>query len=365
MLDWLRSRFQDPAWDLSAPTLPWDASRPALAAVIEEALLSDGSGLADSSMLLPDDEEAAEAAGLPFVPGGRDGVATFHLPQITDDEAVEAVLPALRAVLADGGLAGLPALYEALCAHSTLSWVDELGEALGEEPEPDPNRVFALGLLLATQAPDREPVKAGIALIGMLDLGEDELAMLRLLGCHDELALFVAVAIGASSDEAEGELWSMAQRLQGWGRIQVVTRLVESEDEELQDWLLREGWDNTVDPRYLALPCAVGGRLAAALEPDRVDPELLAAAGRLLAVLLLPGGPVPGIEAWEEGPQALSSWLVHAQASADLLPQGLTLAQAVIEADARAPRPWPSDEGERLVAQARALLGSWEAVPEA
>lgn len=365
MLELLRRRFKDPGWDLARAALPWEPQRPSLARTIEAALLPDSSGLADSSMPLPDDEAAAVAAGLPYVAGGRDGVATFHLPQITEPEAVQAVLQPLRAVLEDGGLDGLDGLYRAMLEHPTLAWVDELGEVIGTEPAADPNRVYALGLLLATQAPDREPVKAGIALLGLLGLGEDELALLRLLGCHDELTLFAAVAVAAASDEAEGELWSMAQRVHGWGRIQAVTRLADSGDPAIGEWLVREGFRNTIDDRYLAAPCAIAGELRARLEELQVDEELLQAAGELFTALLRPQGPVPGIEVWPEGPQALSSWLVHAAAHPRLQPALLTLAQTVLEADARPSPPWPADEGARLTIQAAGILGQWERVPEA
>lgn len=336
MLDWLRRRFGGSKWDLSATAAPWEPDRPAIAAAIEAGLLDDGSGLADSGMELPDEDRVSAADGVRYAAGARDGIALFHMDAVDDPDIAARMLDQLRAVLDDDGLPGLPDLYAALAGQSALSWIDELAAGLTAAPQPDANRLYALGLFLVSQAPDREAVKAGIAMLGMLALEDDDLALLRLLGSHDEFTLYAAVAIAAHSDSPEQELWSLARRVTGWGRIHAVNRLVGTDDIVVRAWLLREGFKNDVMERYLAFPCVVGGDLAGALAEEQVDQDLLVSAGQLLAVLLEDGGPTPGMESWEEGFEAVGRWLDHV-ARAPRPPLAVLPALAAIADGARRP----------------------------
>jgi hypothetical protein len=41
-------------------------------------------------------------------------------------------------------------------------------------------------------------------------------------------------------------LWSLAKSVDGWGRIQSVERLKKTERDDIQDWLVRDGFRNQV-----------------------------------------------------------------------------------------------------------------------
>ncbi|RME22655.1 MAG: hypothetical protein D6798_15250, partial [Deltaproteobacteria bacterium] len=361
MLQWLRRHFHQPQWDLSAITLPWDPGRPAIAEWLGEHLREDGTALVDSALRLPDDDLVQGQGGLRFAAGARDGIAIFHTTGVADPEVTAEVLGLLWEVLADGGLQRLPELYAALVDHRTLSWVDELGGGLVMKA-PDPARVYALGLILAHLSPDREAVKAGVALLGMLSLDDGDLSLLRLLGSHDEFTLYVAVALGAQVDDAEQELFALAGRTTGWGRIHAVLRIADSEDPRIRGWLLREGFQNRVMDRYLALPCARGARLDEALAAARIDDELLVGGGRILAALVEADGPTPGMEVWEEGAAAALRWLGHVRPDGAPLAVVPTLA-ALVEAAGRAEPPWGREAAATIGLQAHALLADarWEA----
>lgn len=58
------------------------------------------------------------------------------------------------------------------------------------------------------------------------------------------------------------DLWELAKRVQGWGKIQIVDRLSEMElNDEIKDWLVLEGYKNNIMYEYLALTCAKNGML--------------------------------------------------------------------------------------------------------
>jgi len=361
VLHWLRRHFNKAEWDLSSLSLPWDADRPAIAAFLGEHLQADGTALVDSELPLPDEDRVSGPTGLRYAPGARDGIALFHTTGVSEPDVTAEVLGLLWVVLADDGLQRLPDLYAALVGHRALSWVDELGAGIVEK-SPDPARVYALALLLANLSPDREAVKAGIALLGMLSLDEGDLSLLRLLGSHDEFTLYVAVAIGSQVEDAERELFALAGRTVGWGRIHAVLRIADSEDPQIRGWLLREGYHNSVMDRYLALPCARGARLDEALADVRIDEWLLAGGGRILAALVEEDGPTPGMEAWDEGAAATLRWLHHVQPETAPIATLPTLA-ALVEAAGRGDPPWGRDAAAAIGLQAHALLAD-EAWPD-
>ncbi|MCK6506028.1 hypothetical protein L6R53_22035 [Myxococcota bacterium] len=361
MRDWLERRFGRPEWDLARAALPW-GDAPGLAQFLETQLGPGGERLPHSGMPLPDDERVSLADGVRFAAGARDGIALHHLDAVDEPEVAQEVVRLLRDVLADGGLARLPELYAAMVAHRALTWVDQLGPGIARAPQPDPNRLYALALWLATQAPDREPVKAGIAMLALLELDGDELGLLRLLGSHDEFTLYAVVALSAQSEEPEQELWSLARRVTGWGRIHAVQRLCDTGDPEIKDWLLREGFRNDVTDRYLALSCAVAGDLALALA-DPVDDALLFAATDLLGALIEPAGPTAGMEAWEEGALAVARWMDRLGERAQPPLSAVAVLARIVEAAGEDEAPWPPDVAPELAGRARVLLADprWRA----
>lgn len=370
MLDWLKKRFSKPEWDLAGVVQPW-GDRLALATFIEDQLNGAGDQLPDSGVTLPDEERVSLREGVHFASGARDGIALYHLAGVEEPDAAAQILSLVRAVLADGGLVQLPTLYQALVAHRALTWIDDLGPGIARAPQPDPNRLYALGLFLATQAPDREAVKAGIAMLALLDLTEEDLGLLRLLGSHDEFTLYAVVALAAQSELPDLELWSVARRVTGWGRIHAVHRLSETDDPDIKAWLLREGFRNDVMERYLALTCAETGDLASALsellqtqslqtqsagEPDEADAELLAGATVILGALLEEVGPTPGMESWEDGALAVDRWLCliegHGHAPLAALPVIARIAAAALSEES----PWEPDAAAALARHAQRLI---------
>lgn len=66
-------------------------------------------------------------------------------------------------------------------------------------------------------------------------------------------------------------LWSLARSVNGWGRIHTVERLKGTENQEIQEWLVREGYRNAVMYEYLAYLAATSGHLLERLSADPDD----------------------------------------------------------------------------------------------
>ena len=88
-------------------------------------------------------------------------------------------------------------------------------------------------------------MKFGLALLELFDLNGKEpvKTAVRELACSDEFTIF-ALFLMRSWDEPDREIFQAAKKVRGWGRIHAVERL-DPVDEEMERWLLAEGWDNT------------------------------------------------------------------------------------------------------------------------
>jgi len=202
--------------------------------------------------------------------------------------------------------AGFARLYERLRAETTLAMADELVGAISRSALPR-SGVADLARRLAMSGRHVEPVKAGIALLGVSGSGQDR-ELLLTLGRHEEFTLFCAAAIRSCQPEPDRVLWSLARSVDGWGRIYAVERLQGTGEEEIRDWMVRQGFRNTVMDEYLAWIAATTGGLADRLGQGDPDEELVAAAGEIISALIA-GGPAQDIDDYPDAPRLLERFL--------------------------------------------------------
>lgn len=256
-----------------------------------------------------------------------------------------------------------------LKANNTFEFVDPFIEKVRSDRDLQPERVHSLATWLATKAADREPVKAGIALLGVVSQAADNDVLLT-LGRHEEFTVFAAVAIANSSPNAEPALWTLAKSVDGWGRIQTVERLAKTSDPAIKAWLIRDGFKNSVMYEYLAYTCAVAGGLAEELARPEIDDALFNGAGEILAALIDGrGGPAEGIYDYEQGVTAIGEYLRHAKGRAQTLNH--LLAVKTIEGfligkkgwDERSQAGWTPEVRQGLLTHATEILArpEWKA----
>lgn len=161
---------------------------------------------------------------------------------------------------------------------------------------------------LITEARHREPVKLGIALLGLGHSPEDR-EVLRILGRHEEFTLYVAVALANMTAHPDRELHELARSVDGWGRIHVVERLRGTDDPEISEWIFREGFRNGVMDEYLAYIAATTSDLVGHLQGEP-DDEVLDAACDIVTALLV-GGPAEDIDDYTDGARAARLLLGH------------------------------------------------------
>jgi hypothetical protein len=128
--------------------------------------------LADD-LALPDDEQH-QRGGLRWAAGALDGVMGRHTQ--VEDERLRAkqIVKAVRDLLGQTTPGNLEHLTRLLTRAPVLGVLDDVLAELVGHGELDPDRFHELALFLVRGAPDREVVKLGISMLGVL-VGCDEL----------------------------------------------------------------------------------------------------------------------------------------------------------------------------------------------
>jgi hypothetical protein len=239
--------------------------------------------------------------------------------------------------------------------------LDPITEALLNDDHIDYDRLYELADSFVRESPDREPVKFGIAILGLFRDPENQ-QLFQSLGRHDEFTLFCAVALANVAENSEESLWILARNVSGWGRIHVVERLATTANPAIKDWLLYEGFRNSVMYECLAGTCARAGGLLGALSTPHVDRKLLTSAGEIIRALIS-GGPVDGIDHYEDARPVLEVFLNHMEASAETIQDFLhvnSIKGYLVEEDsqweARLARGWTNECREKLRAVCDSIL---------
>ena len=283
-----------------------------LDAVVNAAIVdSDGKDrhLPDSFRLpaLPDEKLAK------FADGAIDGIFIYHTDhQPISDKAREWMVRAMKAV-GRGDRDEAKKLFEELGQKArAVSVIDDLQQYILDHREsvsPDSVVKFALYTLYNTK--DRESMKFALSMLELVKLDDDNLReTLRLLGLSDEFTLFV-IFIMQQWDNANEEIFRLAKKTKGWGRIHAIERLI-PDTPEIRDWLLREGIFNNVLPAYNALNCWEGSEAENLLFAADLSAEDFSAISRLMAALL-DEGPCPGISEIEKGDEVIKAYLRKAK----------------------------------------------------
>ncbi len=273
-------------------------------------------GRLDAPDLRLPDAADAKTGGLQWAPGALEGVLGHHAGGGgSDDTSARAVAAAdaFARACESPSESNLRALHDLLLGDSVLGFIDPMISELAAR-EPDAASLHALGRWLATTSSDRGAVKVGLAIMGATGVQDDrDLDIVRTLGAHEDLTLYAAVALRNGLPDPTQELWAMARRVDGWGRIQCVERLTTTDDPAIRDWILREGFRNTIMDEYLAYTAATTGGLLDALRVDHPDRELLTSAGQIFEALVR-GGPAEDLDDYADGADAIDVFLRHMDA---------------------------------------------------
>lgn len=287
-----------------AKKAPW-ADKVSIYSYIQAQVEEQGK-LVDYS--LPDDEEFWQGSKVRWVAGGIDGAFGHHSSSTKSlTEELRELVKLLAKQTRKPSQSKRKAIYEKLIKQEISGVIDAVLDELRKQPSVQPSQLFHEGKWFAEHAAHRNVVKFGIAILGLFE-NEQVKELLHTLGRHDEFTLYSAVAIRNGMEEGSNQaIFELAKHVDGWGKIQLVERL-EPNTQEIKDWLLRKGSQNSVMNEYLACICARNGKLHEALQVDFVDNELFEGATDIIQALLH-GGPAEDINDYEQAPQVIFNYL--------------------------------------------------------
>ncbi len=245
---------------------------------------------------------------LRFADGALDGMTMYHMMGTELDEKEQEKMHEIIRLISDGEkVRADEALGEFAKKHRALTVIDDFENAIRENRQNlSAANLYRYAVRLITGSEDRECVKYGLEILELFSLKDEEVKdIVRTLGLSDEFTLF-AIYIMLQWDNANEEIFSLAQKVRGWGRIHAVEKL-QPETEEIRRWLLNEGINNQVLPDYSALTCYEKAGVATLLK-NEISQEEFQSIGRILKAMLVEG-PVPGISAVENREEVLEEYL--------------------------------------------------------
>jgi len=256
---------------------------------------------------LPDNAEGE--AAIKWADGALDGVTLYHtsMPEVSEDDHI-LMTDAIRAAakrdfsLADDLLRILARNLRAIVVLEDLQ--DYIAE---NHSKLDPGNLFDYGMHLLFESEDREGVKFGLSLLELFET--DKMPKLkkavRTIGLSDEFTLFAIIVMHHWGD-GNNEIWELAKKTHGWGRIHAIEHL-DPDTEEIRRWLLTDGVHNDVMPAYSALTCWEQSGAAEVLR-NGPSQEEFRGIGDIIAGLL-DEGPITGISEIEDPDEIISIYL--------------------------------------------------------
>lgn len=238
-----------------------------------------------------------------FACGAWDGIMMYHFGCQPEDRADELV-----SALGSDNVS--EAVEAALGDKSVLMRCDALQRQIRDEKVFAPDELYKIAVGLIKNSPSSEAVKAGLSLLELLITeGRGEVRdILHTLGVCDEFTLWCCYILRHYSDGNE-EIFRLAQRVGGWGKVFAVKEFLEPRTPEIRRWLLCHGCDNDIHYGYLGetvyVKAGIGNMLAERLPESFDDEEVHGLAA--IALGLTDEGPMAGASALDDPEKALHS----------------------------------------------------------
>jgi hypothetical protein len=208
------------------------------------------------------------------------------------DEArlVTEFLELIRLLMMNGNEQARGALYEASVRYPVASLLEMILHEIHRQSWWRADKIRPHARWFVTQSRHIEPLRFGIALLA-LSGDQSDLRLLRDLARHDDFTIAAANAVASITDDPVEEWWQMAQAVSGWSKAHLVKRLARRCDkrQDMQAWLLRQGWRRCVSPEYIAYSCASAGKLDQALAITDPDDALMEGTAVLINGMLSAG----------------------------------------------------------------------------
>ncbi len=250
--------------------------------------------------------------GVPFADGAMDGICVYHMgASDLNEEEMMLIGNAIRFASNGETKSADLAFKDLYKKHRVIGIIDEIQRyVIDHTSELNAGNLYSYAVYLILNSSDVESVKVGMVLLELFKVDDRLKEIIRTLSLSDEFTVFGAFLM-RSWENGQMEILNAAKSVSGWGRIHTV-ELLQPETEEIKQWLLKEGVNNSVLPAYSGLECYTKTDVEQLLNQEEISYEEIHA---ILAIIdaMFDEGPVPGISTLEEPIEILIQVLKHAK----------------------------------------------------
>ena len=206
--------------------------------------------------------------GVPWADGAMDGVYIYHT--VVNEEDIEPLKNIIFQISegkfeeAQNNLENLD-FFMVSRRDPLLNWI------IQEQKQININNLCEFTISQLSTSKNIEVIKFCLCVLEIINLEteKDTIEKVKILALSDEFTLY-CLNILKNLENSNEEIFEIAKKVKGWGRIYSVKYLKVTND-EIKEWLLEEGFLNYINPAYTAYTCAKKINLIEILNEEQIS----------------------------------------------------------------------------------------------
>ena len=247
--------------------------------------------------------------GVPWADGAMDGVYIYHT--VVNEEDIEPLKNIIFQISegkfeeAQNNLENLD-FFMVSRRDPLLNWI------IQEQKQININNLCEFTISQLSTSKNIEVIKFCLCVLEIINLEteKDTIEKVKILALSDEFTLY-CLNILKNLENSNEEIFEIAKKVKGWGRIYSVKYLKVTND-EIKEWLLEEGYLNYINPAYTAYTCAKKINLIEILNEEQISSKKFNDISYLMNALLDEEA-ITGISALENRELLIEKYLEKAK----------------------------------------------------
>ena len=206
--------------------------------------------------------------GVPWADGAMDGVYIYHT--VVNEEDIEPLKNIIFQISegkfeeAQNNLENLD-FFMISRREGLLNWI------IQEQKQINIDNLCEFTISQLSTSKNIEVIKFCLCVLEIIKLEteKDTIEKVKILALSDEFTLY-CLNILKNLKNSNEEIFEIAKKVKGWGRIYSVKYLKVTND-EIKEWILEEGCHNYIIPAYTAYTCAKKINLVEILNEDKIS----------------------------------------------------------------------------------------------
>ena len=206
--------------------------------------------------------------GVPWADGAMDGVYIYHT--VVNEEDIEPLKNIIFQISegkfeeAQNNLENLD-FFMVSRRDPLLNWI------IQEQKQININNLCEFTISQLSTSKNIEVIKFCLCVLEIINLEteKDTIEKVKILALSDEFTLY-CLNILKNLENSNEEIFEIAKKVKGWGRIYSV-KYLKVTDDEIKEWILEEGCHNYIIPAYTAYTCAKKINLIEILNQEKIS----------------------------------------------------------------------------------------------